>query len=169
MARAPMSLGTGRAPIEARLGGRRPRSVPCRRPQVQRSVMARLEIQLLGFPSLRLDGRGVDLPLRKGLGLIAYLADARAPVARDHMASLLWPEADAGAARGRLRRTLHKIGAVFAVDVIDADRTSLALAPSLGLRVDAHAFEAASAAGKLDEALRLYTGDFLHGLSIEGS
>jgi DNA-binding SARP family transcriptional activator/pimeloyl-ACP methyl ester carboxylesterase len=130
--------------------------------------MARLDVQLFGFPSLRLDGRGVDLPLRKGLGLIAYLADARAPVARDHIASLLWPEADAEVARGRLRRTLHKIGAAFAADVFDADRTSLALAPSLGLRVDTYAFEAACAAGELNEALRLYTGDFLHGLSIEG-
>src|SRR5262245_18764200 len=165
-----ISLGTGRAPIEARLRVRRPRSVPCRRPQDQRSVMARLEIQLLGCPCLHLDGRGVDLPLRKGLGLIAYLADARVPVARDHMASLLlWPEADAEVARGRLRRTLHKIGAAFAVDVIDADRASLALEPSLGLRVDAREFEAACASGELHEALRLYAGDFLHGLSIEGS
>jgi len=130
--------------------------------------MARLEVQLLGFPSLRLEGRGVDLTLRKGLGLLAYLADARTPVGRDHMAGLLWPEADADAARGRLRRTLHKIRVAFGVDVIDADRTTLALAPSIGPRVDTHAFEAACAAGELNEALRLYTGDFLQGLSIEG-
>ena len=115
-------------------------------------MMARLEVQLLGFPSLRLDGRGIDLALRKGLGLVAYLADARAPVGRDHMASLLWPEADAEAARSRLRRTLHKIRVAFAVDVIDADRTSLALAPSIEARVDTHAFEAACAAGELNEA-----------------
>ena len=130
--------------------------------------MARLEVQLLGFPSLRLDGRGVDFTLRKGLGLLAYLADARTPVGRDHMAGLLWPEADADAARGRLRRTLHKIRVAFGVDVIDSGRTTLALAPSIGPRVDAHAFEAACAAGELNEALRLYTGDFLQGLSIEG-
>ena len=130
--------------------------------------MARLEVQLLGFPSLRLDGRGIDLALRKGLGLVAYLADARAPVGRDHMAGLLWPEADAEAARSRLRRTLHKIRAAFAVGVIDADRTSLALAPWLATRVDTHAFEAACATGELNEAVRLYAGDFLQGLSIEG-
>jgi DNA-binding SARP family transcriptional activator/pimeloyl-ACP methyl ester carboxylesterase len=148
------------------LGGRRPRPVPCGRRQDQRLVMTRLEVRLLGFPSLRLDGRSVDLALRKGLGLIAYLADVQAPVARDHMACLLWPEADAEVARGRLRRTLHKIGAAFAAEVIDADRTSLTLAPLKGLRVDTHAFEAACAAGRLSEALQLYTGDFLHGLSI---
>ena len=131
-------------------------------------MMARLEIQLLGFPSLRLDGSGVDLALRKGLGLIAYLADARAPVGRDHIAGLLWPEADADTARGRLRRTLHKIGVAFAADVVDAARTSLALAPSIDARVDAHAFETACATGDLNEAVRLYAGDFLQGLSIEG-
>ncbi len=129
--------------------------------------MARLEVQLFGFPSLRLDGRGVDLTLRKGLGLIAYLADARTPVGRDHMAGLLWPEADADAARSRLRRTLHKIRVIFADDVIEADRTSLALAPSLGINVDVHAFEAACAAGELNQALQLYAGDFLQGLSLD--
>jgi DNA-binding SARP family transcriptional activator len=96
--------------------------------------MARLEIQLLGFPALRLEGRGVDLALRKGLSLIAYLADARRPVGRDHMAGLLWPEADAATARSRLRRTLHKIRAAFTADVIEADRTSLVLAPSMHTR-----------------------------------
>jgi DNA-binding SARP family transcriptional activator/pimeloyl-ACP methyl ester carboxylesterase len=130
--------------------------------------MARLEVQLLGFPSLRLDGRGVDLALRKGLALVAYLAEARAPVARDHMADLLWPDAGTEAARGRLRRTLHKIGAAFAADAIEADRSSLAFAPSIDTRIDTHAFEAACAAGELSEALRLYAGDFLQGLSLDG-
>ena len=134
---------------------------------VKGSGCLRLEVQLLGFPSVRLDGRGVDLTLRKGLGLIAYLADARTPVGRDHMASLLWPEAVADAARGRLRRTLHKIRVASTIDVIDADRTSLASPPSIEARVDTHAFEAACASGELNEALRLYAGDFLQGLSIE--
>src|SRR5262245_55804069 len=165
---APMPYGAGRPRSTPDLVCSRPRSVPCAHARHQWFVMARLEVQLLGFPSLRLDGRGVDLTLRKGLGLLAYLADARAPVGRDHMAGLLWPEADADAARGRLRRTLHKIRIAFTVDVIDADRTTLALAPSIEASVDTHAFEAACAAGALSEALRLYAGDFLQGLSIEG-
>lgn len=130
--------------------------------------MARLELRLFGFPSARLDARGVDLTLRKGLGLVAYLGDARGPVGRDLMASLLWPEADVEAARGRLRRTLHKNHIAFSADVIEADRASLGLAPSLDLHVDTLAFEAACDAGRLDEALQLHGGDFLEGLSIEG-
>ena len=131
-------------------------------------MMTCLDVQLLGFPSVRLNGRGVDLALRKGLALIAYLADARAPVGRDHMAGLLWPDVDADAARGRLRRTLHKIGAIFAADVIDANRSSLVLVASNEVRIDTHAFEVACAAGELNEAVRLYAGDFLQGLSLDG-
>lgn len=130
--------------------------------------MTRLEIQLFGFPSARLDGRAVDLNLRKGLALLAYVADAHGPVGRDHVAALLWPEADMEAARGRLRRTLHKVGVAFAAHVIEADRASLSLAPSLRIRVDTHAFEVACSAGDLDEAARLYRADFLDGLAVEG-
>src|SRR5262245_39196350 len=154
--------------IEAGLGCARPRSVPCTHWRDQRFVMVRLEVQLLGFPSLRLDGRTVDIALRKGLALIAYLADARAPVGRDHMAGLLWPDADADAARGRLRRTLHKVGAAFGAGIVHADRSSLALAPSVEAHIDTHAFEAACASGALHDALRLYAGDFLHGPSVDG-
>jgi DNA-binding SARP family transcriptional activator/pimeloyl-ACP methyl ester carboxylesterase len=129
--------------------------------------MPRLEVQLFGFPSLRLDERRIGLALRKGLALLAYVADARAPISRDQVASLLWPEADVEASRGRLRRTLHKIHVAFGCSVIQSDRTTLALAPSIDTQVDTHAFEAASAAGQLSEALRLYAGDFLQGLSFE--
>jgi DNA-binding SARP family transcriptional activator len=111
----------------------------------------------------------VELTLRRGLGLLAYLADGRTAVGRDHMAGLLWPEADVDTTRGRLRRTLHKIGVAFAADVIEADRSSLAFAPSIGASVDTHAFETACAAGDLNEAVRLYAGDFLQSLSIDGS
>jgi DNA-binding SARP family transcriptional activator/pimeloyl-ACP methyl ester carboxylesterase len=130
--------------------------------------MAHLEIQLFGFPLVRLDGRAVELPLRKGLAVLAYVADARGPVGRDHMATLLWPESDTEAARGRLRRTLHKMRVALAADVIVADRTSLCLARGLEPGVDTHAFEAACAAGKLDAAVGLYGADFLDGLSLEG-
>ena len=71
-------------------------------------------------------------------------------------------------ARGRLRRTLHKIRIAFPANVICADRTSLILAPSLAASIDTHEFEAACDAGELEKAGQLYSGDFLEGLSIEG-
>jgi DNA-binding SARP family transcriptional activator/pimeloyl-ACP methyl ester carboxylesterase len=131
-------------------------------------VTSRLEFQLLGFPVARLGAHAVDLSLRKGLALVAYLADTRGPAGREQMAALLWPEFDAEAARGRLRRTLYKIRAAFGADVIDASRSSLAIASSIELFVDTHAFEAACDRGDADEALRLYAGDFLEGFAVEG-
>ena len=130
--------------------------------------MARVELKLFGFPAARLDAHKVNLSLRKGLGLLAYVADVCRPVGRDVMASLLWPESDSEEARGSLRRTLHKIHIAFQANVICADRTSLILAPSLAASIDTHEFEAACDSGALEKAGQLYSGDFLEGLSIEG-
>jgi DNA-binding SARP family transcriptional activator/pimeloyl-ACP methyl ester carboxylesterase len=129
--------------------------------------MPRLEVRLLGFPALSVDGERVGLALRKGLALLAYLADAQAPVSRDQIAALLWPEADTEASRSRLRRTLHKINAACPSAIVQGDRTTLALSPAYEIRVDTHAFEAACGRGDLDDALRIYTGDFLQGLSFD--
>jgi len=130
--------------------------------------MARVELKLFGFPAARLDAHKVNLSLRKGLGLLAYVADVCRPVGRDVMASLLWPESDSEEARGSLRRTLHKIHIAFQANVICADRTSLILAPSLAASIDTHEFETACDTGEMEKAGQLYSGDFLEGLSIEG-
>jgi DNA-binding SARP family transcriptional activator len=70
--------------------------------------MERLEFRLLGFPEFRLNGRRVELALRKAAALLIYLAEAGGPVAREVAATLLWPETDEEAARARLRRTLRQ-------------------------------------------------------------
>lgn len=131
--------------------------------------MPQLEIRLLGYPSVRVDGRAIDLSLRKGLALLAYLADHPTPVGRDHVAGLLWPEADTETARSRLRRTLHRIRAVFASEIVVADRAALRLASEFDVFVDVRAFEAACDAGNLGDAARLYDRDFLIGFSIDAS
>lgn len=126
-----------------------------------------LEVRLLGFPALSLDGQRVGLALRKGLALVAYLADMRAPVSRDQIATLLWPEADAEAARARLRRTLHKVNAAFPASLVQGDRATLSLSPAFETRVDTQAFETACGSGAFDEAARIYADDFLAGLSLD--
>ena len=70
-------------------------------------------LQTLGFPEIRGDDRPIKLNLRKGLALLIYLAEARGAVARDVIATLLWPESPRETGRARLRRMLlpHRTGA----------------------------------------------------------
>lgn len=128
--------------------------------------MDRLELRLLGFPEFRLDGRRVELALRKAAALLIHLAEAGGPVARDVAATLLWPEADAEAAHARLRRTLYKIRVAFGCEVIAAGAASLDLNPALTVEIDAGAFERACDAGRLEAAVEFYRGDYLSGFSL---
>jgi len=131
--------------------------------------MPRLDLQVLGYPRAALDGRAVDLALKRGAALIAYLAEARGPVAREVLADLLWPEADAEAARARLRRTLHRVRGALGVEAIVSDRTTVRFPPEIDVHVDAHDFEAAGDAGDFEAAARHYRGDFLEGFALAGA
>jgi DNA-binding SARP family transcriptional activator/pimeloyl-ACP methyl ester carboxylesterase len=128
--------------------------------------MERLEFRLLGFPEFRLNGRRVELALRKAAALLIYLAEAGGPVAREVAATLLWPETGEEAARARLRRTLHKVHVAFGSEVIAATGASLSLHSALSVEVDSQVFEQACNFGPLDEAGDIYTGDFLAGFSL---
>lgn len=130
--------------------------------------MPHLELQMLGFPRATLDGRAIDLSLRKGAALLVYLADGRAPVSRDALAELLWPETDGETARMNLRRTLHRVRGVLGAEAIVADRATVRFAPGLDLHVDAHAFEAAGDEGDFEAAARHYRGGFLDGFALDG-
>jgi DNA-binding SARP family transcriptional activator/pimeloyl-ACP methyl ester carboxylesterase len=128
----------------------------------------RVDIHLFGFPRLATDGRPVEIGLRKALALVALVAEARAPVARDTLAGLLWPEIDQGAARARLRRTLHRLSVDTGMELLSADRVAVALNPDVGFVLDTAEFELACDAKRFDLAATLYTGDFLAGLSLPG-
>jgi DNA-binding SARP family transcriptional activator len=128
--------------------------------------MERLEFRLLGFPEFRMNGRRIELALRKAAALLVFLAEASGPVARETAATLLWPEADEEAARARLRRTMHKIRIAFGRQIVAASGASLSLHPALSVEVDAEAFEHGSDRGSLETATDVYTGDFLAGFSL---
>ncbi len=68
--------------------------------------MSALEISFLGSPEIRLNGRGVNLPTRKALALLAYLACEPGSHPREKLAALLWPEHDETAGRTALRKAL---------------------------------------------------------------
>lgn len=145
---------------------RRPLSVPC--VAAAREPMQRLDLRCLGLPEFRLNGRPVELALRKAVGLVVFLAEAGGPVARETAATLLWPDADEATSKARLRRLLHRIRAAFGKEIVAADRTSLRFQPTLEIALDSRAFERDCDRGDLDAAAGRYRGDFLAGLSLAG-
>ena len=105
--------------------------------------MTGFSLQTLGFPEIHGDVSPIKLNLRKGLALLIYLAEARGAVARDVIATLLWPESPGETARARLRRMLHRIELTLGQHVFETDRTSVRWSPAVELKVDSHLFESA--------------------------
>jgi DNA-binding SARP family transcriptional activator/pimeloyl-ACP methyl ester carboxylesterase len=128
--------------------------------------MTGFSLQTLGFPQVRADARPIKLNLRKGLALLIYLAEARGAVARDVVATLLWPDGSREATLARLRRTLHRIELALDAQVFETDRTSVRLSAALKLEVDSHLFESACERGAFEAACLIYQGDFLAGFSL---
>ena len=65
-----------------------------------------LHIFTLGPPEVRLGEHLVSFPTRKTLALLIYLAIEAGLQPRDHLAALLWPEANRARGYASLRNTL---------------------------------------------------------------
>ena len=129
--------------------------------------MTAFSLGTFGFPEVRADDRPIKLALRKALALLTYLAEARSAVARDVIATLLWPETSSETARARLRRLLHRIELALGHEVFETDRASVRWSPTVGLRIDAHLFESACDRGAFVEACQIYRADFLAGFALD--
>jgi len=127
--------------------------------------MTAFSLQTLGLPEVHGD-HPIRLGLRKGLALLVYLAEAKAAVARDVLATLLWPESPRETGRARLRRLLHRIELALGQPVFETDRASVALSAAVELEVSSHLFEEACDRGAFEPACALYRGDFLAGFSL---
>ena len=126
--------------------------------------MASFSVRTLGFPEVRCDDRLCPLALRKGLALLVYLAEAKRPVGRDAIATLLWPESPATVVRARLRRLLHRLQLALG-EVIASDRSTIRLSAETVLNIDSQLFEQACDDGEFERACTLYPADFLDGFS----
>lgn len=137
--------------------------------------MARLEIQLLGPPGIRVNASRVEGLPAKLEALIYYLATAPRSVTRSSLAGLLWSERSEQDARMNLRAALQKIPAGMNGCVTVA-RDWLAIDGAAELEVDVRRFEkllstisAGNGSGdrleRLREGAALYRDDFLHGFS----
>ncbi|TQF37771.1 SARP family transcriptional regulator [Bradyrhizobium sp. UNPF46] len=129
--------------------------------------MTAFSLRTFGFPEVHADGRPIKLALRKGLALLVYLGEAKGVVAREIMATLLWPETPRETGLARLRRLLHRVELTLGQSVFETDRTSLRWSPDVELKLDSHLFEEACDRGAFEQACLIYRGDFLAGFAPE--
>jgi DNA-binding SARP family transcriptional activator len=127
--------------------------------------MALFSLRTLGFPEIRRDARPCRLALRKGLALLIYISEAKGPVGRDVLATLLWPESGEEVVRARLRRLLHRVQLTLGDEVLTTDRATVRWSSAIDLQLDSQLFEQACDRGEFEQACRLYVGDFLNGFS----
>lgn len=126
-----------------------------------------IELHTLGRAELRVrdeTGRARTLPAGpEALALLAYLAVERPPSLRslESVADLLWPELAPEAARAALEETVGAIDALVP-DLLVREGSRIGVDES-ALQCDATAFEEALAAGREEDALAVYGGDFLPG------
>jgi TolB-like protein/DNA-binding SARP family transcriptional activator len=130
-----------------------------------------IEFRTLGTVDLRRDGeelRAVVLQPKR-LAVLAYLATAspRGFHSRDRVLGLFWPDLDQERARNAMRQALHFLRKSLGEEVV-AGRGDREVGLGEGtLWCDAAAFDDALAAGRPEDAVALYRGDFLPGFFVE--
>jgi DNA-binding SARP family transcriptional activator len=125
-----------------------------------------LHLRLFGGFELRLDGRPARLDSARAESLLAYLVLHRdAPVPRQRLAFLLWPDSAEAQARTNLRHVLHLLRRALpaADDLIEATQRTLRWRDDAPAWVDVVAFDAALARGDDAAAAELAGGELLEG------
>ncbi|MDB5076672.1 MAG: hypothetical protein JWO42_2851 [Chloroflexi bacterium] len=155
-----------------------------------------LNLAVLGPPEVRWGKRVVTFRTRKEFAFLVYVALARTPQPREHLAALFWPDLDTAAARNGVRTTLSRLRqhlaaagetTVAALTVLRAERDALgrevvglACDDTPAVRLDVGLLEAsasptgdaaATADGEaemhLQAAAAAYRGPFLKGMRFD--
>jgi LuxR family transcriptional regulator, maltose regulon positive regulatory protein len=143
-----------------------------------------LRLSWLGHPTIELDGAPVRLEMRKNAALLAYVSLSERPVSRERLAAIFWPDFGPNRARANLRRSLASLHASLPGEWLAAERDSIGVRHDervwidvgrvLGLvsEVKEHGHDVDHPCGGclagLDEAARLFQGDFLEGFTLPG-
>ncbi|MBT8396744.1 MAG: AAA family ATPase [Gemmatimonadetes bacterium] len=124
-------------------------------------------LNVLGPPEV-LDDRGdpVSLSLGKPLALLVYVACADAPVSRDDLAELLWPEADHQRGRHSVRQAVWVLKNALKNDIF-ANHDPLSIQDD-ALEVDLHEFTDALAEGRVEDARQRWRGPVLDHFLLAG-
>ena len=130
-----------------------------------------IELRTLGTLDLHVADGGDAHSLStqpKRLALFTYIALAGSSrfQRRDTVVSIFWPDLDQSHARGALRQALWFLRrALGDTAIITRGEEEIGIDES-GVSIDAQRFEQACGAGRTEEALDLYRGDFLDGVFI---
>lgn len=114
------------------------------------------ELRVFGVPVAFVHGRETRLSLKRAVALLAYLAFNAVPVPREHLAAMLWPDADEARARTRLRRLTYTIADALGEKILSSDNDCLALDVHHVVEIDslrfAHFARRAVATATFDES-----------------
>ena len=107
----------------------------------------------------------------KRFALLTYLTLARdaAPLRRDHLLGVFWPESSDSRARAALSQALTYLRRSLGDGVLLGEASELVGVNSAGLDSDAGLFERLKQAGRPEEALALCRGPFLPGFFLSGA
>ncbi len=93
--------------------------------------MSPLRIYLFGAPRFSLQGTPTQIPRRKAIALLAYLAGTNRAHSRDSLATMFWPQHDQSKARANLRRELSRVKTTLNQDLFTTGREQVALNPGM--------------------------------------
>lgn len=125
-----------------------------------------LTLSLLGEPVIRRDEQPLRIARRKSRALLFYLAAQHAPVARERLLALLWPDHPRQAAQQVLRTTLHGLRAALG-DAIEVHDDTIGLNADVDVRVfETRLTDPVTDNQLLSQTLALYRGDFLRGFDV---
>jgi predicted ATPase/DNA-binding SARP family transcriptional activator len=144
--------------------------------------MSELNLFLLGPPRFEKDGQRIEIGLRKSVSLLVYLAITKQSHTRETLAGLFWPDEGQSIALGNLRRALYRITHTCNEELFIATRHTVELNNQVAIWTDVELFQehvAACSGGnnpigdvddpcihRLQQAVGLYTGDFMAGFSL---
>ncbi len=129
-----------------------------------------IELRVLGEPSVAERGRVLASIVAKPklFGLLTYLTCHETSVfhQRDTLLAMFWPESDLERARNCLRQTLHRLRLVLGPGrLIQRGRALVGIQPG-EIACDAHLFLEDCKAGRQEDAMARYDGDFLEGFHV---
>lgn len=153
-------------------------------------ISSQLHLKVFGQAQImRADGVAVVLRSRKHLALLIYLAmNQHTPSSRDTLTALLWPNNEEQAARNNLRVALADLRRVLgegATPVLQTTRLTVQFNAASDATLDVLAFQqlietsnkhqhasllsCARCLNHLEQAVALYTGEFLQGFNLPDS